>query len=180
MIQEINKFSDILISDKKTLVICDIDNTLLYFDKDINYFYHFIKSNMVNLHIDSIMSETLRLYNLYTNTNNAKHTDSEGFNEMLNLQNVKIIFLTSRHINSTDLTKKNFNHIGLNYNNFNVHYTNYETSRVSKGDYILNNKFILDDYEDIIFIDDSDMAIDSVNMLLPHIKCYKFNIKLNY
>jgi hypothetical protein len=180
MIIEINKFNDILFSYKKTLVLCDIDNTILYFDKNINYFYSFIKDNMINLNEEYVSSESIRLYNLYINNNYAKHTDYNGFNQMLNNKNINIIFLTSRHITSIELTKKNFNHIGLNYDDFIVHYTNYETTKLNKGEYLLNNMIDLNNYEEIIFIDDSDFCLESVNRLFPNIKCYKFINKYIY
>ena len=75
---------------------------------------------------------------------------------------------------STELTKINFSHIGLDYNNFVTHYTNYETSKINKGEYLLTNAINLDNYEEIIFIDDNDRCLESVNRLFPNIKCYKF------
>lgn len=174
MITEINKFSDILFSDKKTLVLCDIDDTLLYFDKDFNYFFNFIKDNMINLDHNNVIIESIRLNNLYLNTNKAKPTDYYGFYQMMTNKNIKIIFLTARHDFSIELTKKHFFHVGLNYDDFIVHYTNYETSKINKGEYLLKNLIDLNNYEDIIFIDDSDFCLKSVNRLFPNIKCYKF------
>lgn len=175
MITEINYFSDIpFLDNKKTLVICDIDDTLLYFDKDFRYFYYFIKENMINLDENNVISEAIRLNNLYLNTNYAKPTDYYGFNKMMNNVNIKIIFLTARHEISIDLTKKNFYHVGLNYDDFNVYYTNFETSKINKGDYLLMNFFDFSHYEDILFIDDSDFCLESVSRLFPEIRCYKF------
>ena len=174
MIIEINYFSDIPFSDKKTLVLCDIDNTLLYFDKDFSYFYYFIKENMINLDENYVLQECNRLYNLYINTNYAKPTDHNGFTQMFNKKNIEIIFLTARHEISKDLTKKHFNDIGLIYENFIMHYTNFETSKINKGEYLLAHSFDFSNYEDIVFIDDSDFCLESVNHFFPHIRCYKF------
>ena len=171
---EINNFSDINLSNKKTLIICDIDNTLLYYEKNIDFFYYFLKNHMGKLNDEYLINEAKRLYNLYVNTNNAKPTDYHGFLNMISKYNVSLVFLTSRHTNSIELTKKHFNQIGLNYDKFIIHYTNNETTSINKGDYLLNGFIDMSNYEEIIFIDDNENCLESVQNLLPNIKCYKF------
>jgi hypothetical protein len=176
---KVEKYQEsVYIISHKTSTKSNIDNTILYFDKDLNYFYSFIKENMENLNDENIINESIRLYNLYIDTNRPIPTDYQGFHKMSAKKNIQVIFLTSRHIHTKELTKIHFDNIGINYNNFIVHYTNYEITKLDKGDYLLSNNIIdFSNYEEIIFIDDSEFYLKSVNRIFPNIKCYKFVIK---
>ena len=90
-------------------------------------------------------------------------------------QNSKIEFIFKKlHIIEL-YTKKQFNDIGIDYNNYHVHYTN---DKITKGNYIRNN-IDLTEFDNIVFIDDYDTNISSVNEYNNNILCYKFVIIFN-
>lgn len=107
-------------------------------------------------------------------------TDADGFHNLLNRiekSNSEIMFLTARAKNEKNekFTKKNFTDIGLDYDEYSIYYTN--NNFISKGEYIKKNIIIKennDKYREIIFIDDYESYIKTVNDILPNVICYKF------
>ena len=181
----INSFNQIKLGNKKSLVICDIDETLLYWNKKSKDFYHMVIDdyNMINndcnLTDDKIEKEALYFLNMYKCIFSPTMTDSDGFNNLLNninsVSGSKIIFLTARTndpVSNNKYTRKHFKENGLEYDNFEIHYTN---NLISKGEYI-NANIDLKDYDEIIFIDDYETYIKSVKDIFPNIICYKFQV----
>ncbi len=176
--QTINSFKQIDLDSPNTLVICDIDNTLLYWDKkDPADFYSMLKHDFPYFTEEQIHKEALGFVQMYNVIiAKPKLTDSDGFNEMIKkIADLKseIIFLTARNVTSAEYTKKNFKDIGLTYSNYQVHYTD---NSITKGEYIKKNINITK-YNKVIFIDDYECYIKTVQDLLPQIICYKFVIK---
>jgi hypothetical protein len=107
-------------------------------------------------------------------------TDDNGFHNLLNRiekSNSEIMFLTARENNEKNVkfTRKNFTDIGLDYDKYSIHYT--DNNSISKGEYIKKNIIIKenkDKYREIIFIDDYESYIKTVNDVLPNVICYKF------
>ncbi len=170
----INSFDSIDITNKNTLVICDIDDTVIHFQKSVYYFYEKLKNMFMNdfsnkelIHITNLIYERHKI--IYTPT----HTDITGFYRMTRkLEDLcgNFIFLTARNIKSDETTKKDLLNILINPLKFPIHYTNNE---ISKGEYI--HKYIdLDGVSDIIFIDDLDENLTSFNSFFPKSKYYKF------
>jgi hypothetical protein len=175
----ISTFNKIVLDNPKTLVICDIDNTLLYWDKNTYDFYEMIREDSFDFTQQEIEKEALSMLNIYKVINTPKITDLNGFNNLIKkiklFHNSKIIFLTARNCNITNdnkFTRKNFESIGLNYDDFSIHYTN---NNISKGDYIQKN-INLEKYNEVIFIDDYECNIKSVKDIFSFINCYKFEI----
>lgn len=185
MFTTINNFNQIELSNKKTLIICDIDETLFYWNKKTKDFYHMLKNdynmtnNKFNLTDDEIEKEAFEFLNTYKCSFPPTITDPEGFKNLLNNINSsfgsKIIFLTARTSSpstNNKFTRKHFEINGLEYDNFDIHYTN---NLISKGEYI--KEYIdLKDWDEIIFIDDYEEYIKSVKDIFPNIKCYKFKV----
>jgi hypothetical protein len=177
-VQKISSFRpiiDIINSKKKTLVICDIDDTILFYDKTINYFIEFVKKDFPNWADDSIKTEAGCYYNTYRHIATPKHTDFDGFMSMIETiksTNNNFLFLTARtnYEKNSNITKKHFNDIGLHYDDFTIHYTN---NLMSKGRYIKTN-IDISSYESVIFIDDYETYIKTVTEHFPHIICYQF------
>jgi hypothetical protein len=177
MFTTINTFESIIIDEKKkTLVICDIDNTILYQkpEQKIEFFYKMVRDDFEDmLSEEEIIKETNDFYQMAINMATPKCTDFQGF---LNLEkkiknlNGKIIFLTARNIATEKYTQNQFSKIGLDHKNYQIHYTN---NTISKGEYIKNN-IDLSPYDDIIFIDDYECYISIVKNLNKNITCYKF------
>lgn len=172
--KSINNFNDIEITKNKTLIICDIDNTLLYHDVKIEKFINILKDD--NFGEKEIIELANEMMNLHCRIFPPSHTDAEGFRNLIdktNKSNGKIIFLTARSEISKDFTKKQFEQIGLNYYDYDVHYTD---NKIMKGDFIKSN---IDTslWDDIIFIDDHTFNLVSVSHRFPESKCYKFEIQ---
>lgn len=104
---------------------------------------------------------------------NAKPTDYHGFNRLVErVQSMGGVleFLTARSVKGQIFTQMHFHQIGVDYHKFKVHYTN----AGPKGNYIMKN-IPMEEYNEVIFIDDNDGFIQSVKSHHPHIQCYKFH-----
>ena len=133
--ETITSFSEIPIVNK-TLVICDIDDTLIKSKKDLEHFISVVKSDYNLIKIEypffedskeptfkELLSEAWDMQQIHNQVFGFEHTDNDGFNKMTELvaqTNSKIIFLTARHKLSEEFTRKNFNQIGLDYENYQV------------------------------------------------------------
>lgn len=175
----INTFNDIKLTNPNTLVICDIDDTLVYWDKKKEDYYEMVQNDFPEFSQEEIDKEALDFLNIYKTIFPPKITDPNGFSNLKEkiklLPSSKMIFLTARTSdlkNDNKFTRKNFETIGLDYNDWEVHYTN---NRISKGEYIKKN-INLEGYDEIIFIDDYESYIKHVKDIFPHINCYKFEI----
>ena len=159
----IKTFNDIEITNKKTLIICDIDNTILYHDVEIGKFINILKKD--GFYGNELISLAHEMMNMHCIIFPPSHTDSEGFRGLKSKLNGKIIFLTARSKISENFTKKQFQQVGLKYEDYDIHYTD---NKISKGEFI---KLNIDTsiWEEIIFIDD---------YIIPESKCYKFEITL--
>jgi hypothetical protein len=173
----INSFSQIYLSSK-TLIICDIDDTLLYFPNIHPFSYDNLMKYYISLNNDETKAHemTINYINWLYKISTPFHTDMYGFYDILNRLNnfpqSNICFLTARSGNyeNREFTKNNFTSIGLDYYKFDVHYS----SNIPKGEYIKNN-INISNYDNIIFIDDKEFNIQNVNLYFgSRIKCYKF------
>ena len=172
----INKFNEIEISNEKTLVICDIDKTILYHDVKVEKFVDMLKDRFNNK--QELLKLSHEMMELHCRIFPPSHTDSEGFKNLIykvNKLNGKIIFLTARCKFSEDFTKKQFGQIGLKYDDYDVYYTD---NKINKGDFIKSN---IDTslWDDIIFVDDYEFNLASVKYIFPKSKCYKFEVILS-
>lgn len=177
MIITISSFKDVILTKEKTLVLCDIDDTVLHWP-DCDYECQKILDSDYNICLETKEDYEIYCRDLiytYKHINNPIHTDFIGFVSMiqkLKINNSKLVFLTARNKDYSKGTKKHLTQIGLNCDEFDIHYTG---SIITKGEYIQN--FInLNEWNDVIFIDDSENNINSVINLHPQIRCYKFII----
>ncbi len=180
--QKITSFAN-LIKHNKTLVICDIDETIMHFtttaDEQINNNWWDMKKRQYieSFNCDEKTAGTYA-YDEWHNivqTTAPQFTDSDGFVQMLDKldeKNSDIIFLTARKQNTRDLTYKHLSMLNINPNNFMLHFTNL----TPKGPYIKNN-INIDNYRKIIFIDDAKHNLDSVyDTFSGKIECYHFSL----
>lgn len=186
MYKTISSFNDVEITNSNTLVICDIDETLLTWNKKSSDFYHVVIDNLSSIDCatkptpEEIYKEALLWLNMYCEMFAPVMTDDGGFHNLLyriEKSNSEIMFLTARpkNYNSNNFTRKNFLDIGLDYDKYSIHYTN--NNSISKGEYIKKNINTSNDkYNQIIFIDDYETYIKTVNDILPNIVCYKFEV----
>lgn len=140
---------------ENTLIICDIDDTFLKYEKGFNYFKNY--------------KDAGKMYREYKKTNYPKFTDYSGFMQMMHhLDKGELVFLTARKLEEENDTRKEFSYLGINYDYFKVFYTG---DRISKGSFIKKNIKIKG--KNVIFIDDFIGNIESVSKI-PSIKCFKF------
>lgn len=165
-------------TSNQLIVVCDIDNTILYMNtfKTYAYYYKLLKHVFPYKSEELIYADASHLF--YENKRKSYEqmpisTDIHGFKRLLEriqLEKGKIIYLTARNITSADITKKQFQEIGLIYDTNNTYYTN---NTIHKGDY-LNEILEIDNIQPIIFIDDLDENLMNMLHTYPNSKCYKF------
>ena len=169
----IDTFKSIFIpSDKKPIVICDIDHTFIRPARDYIDIYNQIKSEYPD-HKDchQIVNDMLHMS---LNVGLVKQTDKEGFQIML--QKIyelggKFLFLTARSSVAHHKTIKDLLTVGLeNPEQFEIHYTGNE---ITKGHYIKRHN-LLQGYDHHIFIDDYPHFLESALQLYPDMNAYLF------
>ena len=170
----IHSFEDVVITKEKPLIICDIDDTVLAYNYNYEYFYTQAKIISPEASPQEILQYAEDDYYLHRMIEKPFHTDYPGFFSMSkkvkDLQG-EIIFVTARNNCSIDITRKHFKEIKLDYESYQVHYTSYPVT--SKGEYI--QKYIdMRGKGEVIFIDYQEFNLLSVKKKNPHITCYKF------
>lgn len=162
--QEINSFKNVNITPN-SLVICDIDDTVLKYD-----FIH--KEWWEYNNLSDWVSK------VYTQT--PKHTDESGFFEMIdkiNNSNSKLIFITARNSNLKNITHLHLESINININNHDVYFSHPYSKGIYLKRLIMNNHIDLDAYDRIVFIDDLE---ENLNSMSKHFKekihYYKFSL----
>jgi hypothetical protein len=174
----IHTFDDVLLTKEGTLIICDIDDTLFRYERNLNYFYKNLKHSFPELTEDELTSHASNIYATYVKNRKPSPTDYDGFIRLMKKvleTKSKLIFLTSRNECSKEYTQREFKHIGICYTYFNVYYTNNE---ITKGQFI-RDKLDMDGITDLIVIDDQMNNIKSMKQHFPIAQCYRFLYKLS-
>jgi hypothetical protein len=172
----IHTFDDVLLTREGTLIVCDIDDTLLRYERNLNYFYKNLKQSFPELTENEIISHSSNIYATYVKNRKPSATDYDGFIRLMKKvmdTKGKLIFVTSRDECSKEYTEKEFAHIGICYSYFNVYYTNNE---INKGQFI-KNKLDMDGIEHLIVIDDQISNLKSIKQNFPIAECYRFMYK---
>jgi hypothetical protein len=166
----ISKFDSIVFDNDRPLVICDIDETLLYlceFGPYNNSKYPlFYNKNR------SLLSGSN--YTMDPLSRTILPTDIEGFRRLEDrVRNLggKLIFLTARSSNGYSYVVKDFEKIGLDASKYEIHFTG---NTVHKGVYI-QKRINLSGYNDIYFIDDMTENVLSVITCIPRAYVYLFS-----
>jgi hypothetical protein len=176
--ETITSFNEVKLTNK-TLVLCDIDDTIMHYPECDEKCKEIVKDlKEMGLNGEDLMKELIEIRQIYKRVKPPSHTDYDGFVSMLNKLselNGKLLFITARNKGSEYWTKKQLNQIGIDSEKYDIHYVGTE---ISKGDYI---KLYIDlsDWDNVIFIDDYVSFIKSVLDLHPEIKCYKFEAAVN-
>jgi hypothetical protein len=174
----IESFSEININTPHTLILCDIDETILKYD-DINDMWW---KNTISFHMTKLNSYedsdqlALEEWVYYIHNNKPTHTDFSGFNDLLNkasCNNNELLLLTARNRNLEYITHDHLEHVGIDISKNKILFTN----GYSKGDYIKQYIDIFK-YNSVIFIDDNIKHLNSVyNTFGNKIKYYMFKMK---
>lgn len=172
---KIKTFNDVAL-ENNTLVICDIDDTLLSFEGITrDWWIRKIKKYKELHNANDIEADNLALDEWRKTISNQTpiFVDENGFKNMLDRiekSNSKLIYLTARMSFMSEITKKNFKDLGIEY--CDVHYTDKKT----KSDYVLSN-INLHEYNKVIFIDDDVRNIndvESIKKLFAFMEIYHF------
>jgi hypothetical protein len=176
-IEIINSFNRIQIKNN-TLVLCDIDDTVLRYKLDLNHFYKDTHKYLMEIddYIDEV--DTMKLardrFNVYKNNTTPQHTDNKSFDIMLSKiskTNSKLVFITARSIKFKDVTFSELEKLGIDYKMFDIHFT--FDYKMPKANYI--DKFInLSRYNLVYFIDDNELTVKNVKTKFPQIECFIF------
>jgi hypothetical protein len=168
---EIQSFSEIVITSQTTLILCDIDDTILKWDRTlesciIEAVFRFPKeSENSQRRLGQI------LWLSYRESVPPIWTDQKGFMNMMGRLSPfsRLVFLTARTGGEhSDWTRHDFESLGLTYDPSGIFYTE---NKMTKGNFI-KNYIPLEGFEKVIFIDDLQENIDSVSGNFPDIQCY--------
>lgn len=169
----IHSFDEVNLEKEGTLIICDIDDTLFRYERNLHYFYKNLKHSFPELIEDELTQHASLLYATYVKNRKPMPTDYDGFIRLMKKTldtKSKLIFITARNECSIEHTKQEFKQIGIAYSYFNVYYTNNEQS---KGEFI-RDKIDMDGVDKLIVIDDQVSNLKSVKQYYPMCECYHF------
>jgi hypothetical protein len=162
-VAQIKSFREIPIVNKKTLIICDIDDTVLKMELNYSHFLKVASRDLSGCNINIIRENAMAKFVAYRNKTNPIATDLSGFRDMLRRLYLNfesdLVFLTARSAESNHLTRKHLFNIGIEPC-YKIYFTG---NQISKGEYIIDNIPWLS-YEKVIFIDDMPMNILSVTI----------------
>lgn len=153
----IQRFNEISIKNR-SLILCDIDDTIFDYGFEVEQYW---KSKIHDPEYKIWKSIIERLIPRLTNNDIYDFINEAIKNEC------EIHFITHRNILFKDITYLHLNH--FNITGIPVHFL----TGSSKSQYI-NMNFNLDDYNKIIFIDDSQHNIDDVSNNVIKCDVYKF------
>jgi len=176
MIKYINSFSQINISNLKTLVVLDIDDTLISFKDvntiwwDINYkkLYPIYKENTYN-HLEKLWTD-------YIFNNNPMKLDTDNLTSFLkNIKNNnhELVILTARDKSILELTMRHLYDCGIYIDSSRVFFNRNKGYELKK---IVMNLF--PDVDNIIFVDDIIQNLVNVEISFNIPELLKYNLEL--
>lgn len=176
MIKHINSFSKINPIKPNTLVVLDIDDTIMSFpniDKEwwnetYTNLYYYDKKNAYKqtslLWLDRIVKSKPSLIDK-KNLNN--------FLEQIKINNCELIFLTARDVNISEITIKQLNECNLNVNPTKIFYSREKGKEL---EYIVKNLY--PNIKNIIFVDDLIENLINVAYTFNTPNLFKYNLEL--
>ena len=176
--ETINTFSKIEIHPN-TLVLCDIDDTLLHHPLLNHDWVSLIKTFFCLRHVPILNrtpeKESDKYFDEVLKSRQMQHTDRDGFFAMYD-KCAGFAFVTARQLCSKDYTYDNLRSIGIEPgNHIPVYFTGFE----NKGEYI--KQYInLSKYDHVIFIDDQPRNLENVFAAIEHpgLKLYQFKYEI--
>lgn len=163
----IHSFDSISI-EPRTLVLCDIDDTLLRITEDPSAKSTYIQLYQHYFHMtkNAILAGKLADNEYYT-LFPMQPTDAKGFERMLakirHTEGCELVFLTARSPTAIDFTVTNFRQIGLNPEDHIVHFSD----TMPKGKYAKSH-IDMRPYQKVVFIDDLRENLDSMRLNVAH------------
>lgn len=163
--QEIRTFREVIpFLGKRTLIVCDVDYTLVDYGKP---FAHFLKG------VEE--AEAYKAYDEYIRTHPPRHTDPAGFirlmKEVLHTDS-HLIFVTARPSHWEAFTRKEFTSLNLDYDFFEVYYLNGQCKAEFCQRYLEETKE--KGFEWVFLIDDYKKNIQAFQDLMPGSRTFLF------
>jgi len=174
--QTIRSFDEIPITGHKVLILCDIDETLLTWDKTMNSFLQTAQNQFPRYTAEALQQYAMLMFTNYRKLVAPKWTDEAGFKNLLARlpkPESRFAFLTARSGGSSaHYTIEDFSKLGIPYEPNGIFYTG---NNISKGEF---TKYYIDYkvFDEVIFIDDLPDNILSMKINCPTIKCFQFVI----
>ena len=173
---DIRAFSEISVDPaKKTIVFCDIDNTILHHPFTNPSWNQLIKICFYMRNISHDRQKRANMeYEVYLDhvltSQPIQHTDFVGFCEMADHVE-KLVFVTARQPETLQFTRQNLACVGIDPARFEIHFSDAE----EKGKYI-TRVFDLSGYDSVVFIDDLTHNLESVVNHVKHagLQTYRF------
>jgi hypothetical protein len=177
-IPKISSFQEVAIDTRKTLVICDIDDTVLTWEHSLEYYMTIAERDLSGSHVAVINYYAKNMMYLHRKSFLPQATDLLGFRSMLEKLSANptsdFLFLTARtgHASAIQQTTRELEGIGIS----SKHKIYFTGNDLPKGKYIVDH-IDYRGYDKVIFIDDLEGNISSVSMYCPTIVCYQFVCK---
>jgi len=184
----VQRFNEVVPYIKKnTIVVCDLDYTLVHYGKPFLEFLNEARTLMPSNQLEDYEPIAFDLYHVHRSRNPPIHTDPAGFIHLLMevlTQGGKLIFVTCRSPEYEAFTRQEFKTLNLDYDFFEVHYIGPQ----SKGDFCKRyydrslGKEYFDRYSnrdkryEMILIDDYKKNHRSFHALIPGSKSFLFRI----
>lgn len=175
----IHTFSEIEVSPN-TLILCDIDDTLLHHpainNAWVNAIYVFFTQKYYSTHghYNRVQSEidTNQYLDTVFNEIPMRHTDRDGFFAMIE-KAADFAFVTARGSVAKEFTYSNLRSLDIDPEKYPVHFC----WNMDKGEYITQH-FDVSKYDCVIFIDDQPRNLENVFLLVFHdnLKLYEFQM----
>ena len=170
--EEIRTFDKVIpYLGKRTLIVCDVDYTLVDYGKP---FAQFLKGDE---------ADAYKAYDDYIRTHEPRHTDPAGFihlmKEVLHTDS-HLIFVTARPDHWEGFTRKEFTTLNLDYDFFEVYYLNGQCKaefcqRYLQGTTKGTTKGTKEKgFEQVFLIDDYKKNIQAFQDLMPGSKTFLF------
>jgi len=186
----ITSFENIPILEN-TLALCDIDDTILRFEKTLEDCYQDVLETIQSMiemkeftseYLEESIKDTEHLMevakmrlNHHQRTSDPVPTDANGFTKLLTEiknKNGSLAFLTARHSLTEEYTRDHFRVLGIKYDDFQIHYT--QDSKLSKSKFLLKYLDKMGNYSNIIVIDDRVDLLEEIESDFPNIETYLF------
>ena len=173
MAKDIRSFHEIVLTPKRTLIICDIDDTLMKLDRTPEMCQAESIAFFPKASPEFQYTYGCNLWLAYRKSVSPQWTDCPGFADMIGRLSAdsRLVFLTARSGGVSEYwTRRDFACLGLPYDESGVFYTG---NLISKGEFI--RRFIpLEGFEHVVFIDDLLGNLETVATIFPRIQCYRF------
>jgi hypothetical protein len=171
----VHRFNEVVPFIKKnTLVVCDLDYTLVHYGKPFLEFLNEARALVPSNQLEDYEPTAYDLYRRFQSQNPPIHTDPAGFIHLLMevlTQGGKLIFVTCRSPEYEAFTRQEFKTLNLDYDFFEVHYIGSQ----SKGEFCRRYSNPGKD-RDILLIDDYKKNHRSFHALIPGSKSFLFRI----